>query len=197
MPTIHRQRSFYNWGFNCTCAMCAAPREVRDKSDERRERMADLYYAMDDESIAYDKLLTLTREFVQIMIEENLEPRGGEYFQGFMRFFYRFGDLRNALKYAQLSLDISQAYADPEGGFCGALRKDIAFLKKLIKEREERDEREKKAKAKEEAAAAEKEEGEEKKGKKAEGGEGGGSSEDDKQKAKEEAGEDKKEGSGQ
>jgi len=180
MPTIHRQRSFYNWGFNCTCAMCAAPREVRDKSDDRRERMADLYYAMDDESISYEKLLTLTREFVQLMIEENLEPRGGEYFQGFMRFFYRFGDLRNALKYAQLSLDISQAYADPEGGFCGALRKDIAFLKKLIKEREERDEREKKAKEEEE------------KKKKADGGEGGGSSEEEKQKVEEEADEEKK-----
>lgn len=132
MPSQHRAANLENWGFNCTCSLCTAPLEVRQASDRRREKLADLYFAMKEPTISHDQLLKLTDKFLELVYAEHLETRFGEYFQALIRFYYNFGDHKNALKYAELSLKYSEAFADPQGGFCVSLRQDIKFLKDLI-----------------------------------------------------------------
>ncbi|KAK3360470.1 hypothetical protein B0T25DRAFT_130631 [Lasiosphaeria hispida] len=128
MPTPHRLRSLSNWGFNCTCALCTSPPAARDASDTRRHRLVEVYYAMQEPGVSYEELVELTREFVQTVEVERLDTKIGEYYQAFMRIYYNAGDAESALKYARLGLKYSEAFADPEGGFCSGLRADLKFL---------------------------------------------------------------------
>jgi len=136
MPSKHRLRNLDNWGFNCTCSLCTASPEVREASDQRREKLADVYFAMKKSDITHQELIDMTGRFLELIYTERLETRFGEYFQILIMFYYNFRDLDNALKYAKLSLKYSEAFADPDGGFCESLREDIVFLEDLIKKRD-------------------------------------------------------------
>ncbi|KAK4443830.1 SET domain-protein 5 [Podospora aff. communis PSN243] len=132
MPSHHRRRNLFNWGFNCTCSLCTASPAVQHESDQRRERLADLYFAMKELSVTHKQLLEMTDQFLALIHAEHLETRFGEYFQAIIMFYYNRKDLGSALKYARLSLKYSEAFADPDGGFCQSLRDDIGYLEKLI-----------------------------------------------------------------
>ncbi|KAK3324992.1 hypothetical protein B0H66DRAFT_511281 [Apodospora peruviana] len=132
MPTTIRRKSLANWGFNCTCSLCSAPKEARDASDRRRERLVELYYAMREPDTEYDTLVELTREFVDIVQIERLFPKVGEYYQAFMKLYYDYGDVESAYRYARTALKFAETFADPEGGFCGGLRGDIRLLEDLL-----------------------------------------------------------------
>ncbi|KAK0638468.1 hypothetical protein B0T16DRAFT_336955 [Cercophora newfieldiana] len=129
MPTAYRQRSFSNWSFKCTCALCTAKPEVRDASDARREQLADLYAKMEDSGTSHRQLVALIKEFDEIVDKEGLAVKRGEYYQGFMMFHAARGDWEGALKYGQQSLKYTETFSDPTGGFAGGLRDDVRYLK--------------------------------------------------------------------
>lgn len=128
MPTVQRARTITNWGFNCTCDLCSAPPEAREASDERRERLVEVYYAMQDESTSYNTLVELTREFIKLAQVERLVAKVGEYYQAFMRIYYGVGDAETARKYGQAALQFAEIFSDPEGGFCAGIRRDLKQL---------------------------------------------------------------------
>lgn len=135
MPTIHRKRALSNWGFNCTCELCSAPSEARAASDHRRERLVEIYYAMQDESTDYNMLVELTHEFIKLAQVERLLARVGEYYQSFMRIYYSFGDYETARKYGRTSLMFAEIFSDPEGGFCAGVRRDLGQIDKERREK--------------------------------------------------------------
>lgn len=128
MPTTQRTRTISNWGFNCTCDLCSAPPSARDASDERRERLVEISYAMQDESTSYNDLVELTREFIKLAQTERLVAKVGEYYQTFMRVYYGAGDAETARKYGRASLKFAEIFSDPEGGFCAGIRRDLRQL---------------------------------------------------------------------
>ncbi|KAL1839098.1 hypothetical protein VTJ49DRAFT_1866 [Mycothermus thermophilus] len=134
MPTIHRKQALGNWGFNCTCDLCTAPPETREISDERRERLVEIYYAMQDETTNYDTLVELSRELVQLARDERLLARAPEYYQSLMRIFYSFGDQETAWKYGRMSLKLAEILSDPEGEFVSGIRRDLDGIDGFFRE---------------------------------------------------------------
>ncbi|KAK3905518.1 SET domain-protein 5 [Staphylotrichum tortipilum] len=135
ITTTQRTRKLSNWGFNCSCELCSAPPEAREASDQRRERMVEVYYAMQDESTSYNTLVELTREFIKLAQVERLLAKVGEYYQALMRIYYGFGDAETARKYGQASLKFAEIFSDPDGGFCAGIRRDLRQLNEELSER--------------------------------------------------------------
>lgn len=132
MSTAYRTRALRNWGFNCSCDLCAAPAEAREASDERRERLMEIYYAMQDESTTYDKLVEFTREFIELVQIERLLAKVSAYYQTFMRLYFNLGDAVSAQRYGKIALALAEIFGDPEGGFCSGLRRDLGLLEKYV-----------------------------------------------------------------
>ncbi|KAK0614604.1 hypothetical protein B0T14DRAFT_570525 [Immersiella caudata] len=133
MPSVYRQRNLANWSFKCTCNLCTASPSTLAASDARRHKLADLYTQMEASSTSLPQLKALIEEFEAIVDKEGLEVKRGEYYQGFMMFHHARGDWKGALKYAEASLQRTETFSDPDGGYAGGLRNDIQFLKDLIK----------------------------------------------------------------
>ncbi len=142
MPTSYRHQSLANWGFNCSCTLCSSPPAALEASDQRRERLVELHYAMEAPPESYDELVELTREFIELMRVERLETKVGEYYQMLMRIYFNFGDPDSAYRYGKLALIYSEMFADPEGGYCEGLRNDIRYLETVLKHREEKEKKE-------------------------------------------------------
>ncbi|KAK4195038.1 hypothetical protein QBC40DRAFT_259412 [Triangularia verruculosa] len=134
MPSSYRAKSLGNWHFNCSCALCTAPPEARDASDSRRERLMELFYAMQDSETQYDALIDWTREFIELAQVERLITKIGEYYQVFMKLYYDKGDPESAKKYGQAALYFAEIFSDPEGGFCTSLREDLQVVEKVLAE---------------------------------------------------------------
>ncbi|KAK0742576.1 hypothetical protein B0T21DRAFT_361710 [Apiosordaria backusii] len=134
MPSSYRAKSLGNWHFNCTCALCTAPVEARDASDSRRERIMELFYAMQDAETQYDALIDWTREFIELAQVERLITKIGEYYQVFMKLYYDKGDPESAQKYGEAALYFAEIFSDPEGGFCTSLREDLQVVEKVLAE---------------------------------------------------------------
>lgn len=132
MPTSRRIKALENWGFNCTCALCSAPREAREASDYRREHLVEIFYAIQDESTDYDHLVRLTREFIELARAEGLIAKVAEYYAVFMRVYYEAGDLVSAKKYGQAAVRLAEIFYDPEGGFCAGLRGDFSVVESAL-----------------------------------------------------------------
>ncbi|KAK1750171.1 SET domain-protein 5 [Echria macrotheca] len=134
LPTRHRLRSLENWGFNCSCTLCSSAPEVLEVSDRRRDRLAHVYRAIRQPTITYEDLVQLTGELLQLVHSERLEPRFSEYFHLAAGLLFQFRDYHRALELTELSLKYSETFSDPEGAFCAGLRKDITFLKELLRD---------------------------------------------------------------
>ena len=126
-----------NWGFNCTCSLCSMGLEEQHTSDDRRERIADIYDLMKQQQATgkLEDLRELAAEFEELVKLEQLEVRWGEYYQLFMAIFFRAGDLESAIKYGKLSLRNSETFADPDGVFCSNLRRDLKMLDQVRQQR--------------------------------------------------------------
>jgi hypothetical protein len=135
MPTAHRKKALANWGFNCTCNLCTSSPEHQAVSDQRRERLVEVYYAMQEETTTYDILVELSREFIQLAREERLLARIPEYYQSLMRIFYAFKDVETAHKYGTLSLRFGEIFSDPEGEFVSVVRRELDEVDRALRER--------------------------------------------------------------
>ncbi|KAH8881328.1 hypothetical protein GQ53DRAFT_735558 [Thozetella sp. PMI_491] len=130
MPTKYRTEALENWGFNCTCAKCTAAPDEKAKSDARLFELVRLNQMLSkrDADYEYAQVVELTRRFVDIVQEENLFAKVGEYYQTFMTLFYFYGDIESAIKYGRTALRYAEMFTDPEGGFCGGIRLDLELL---------------------------------------------------------------------
>lgn len=126
-----------NWGFNCTCSLCALEPEEQHASDERRERLADIYDLMNKQKTTgrLGSLRELAAEFEELVKLEQLEVRWGEYYQLFMVIFFHAGDVDAAIKYGNLSLWHSEVFGDPDGVFCNGVRRDLDILDQIKRQR--------------------------------------------------------------
>jgi hypothetical protein len=95
----------------------------------------EVYYAMQDESTSYNRLVELTGEFIKLAKAERLLAKIGEYYQVFMRIYYGVGDFEAAKKYGEASLRYAEIFADPEGSFCSGLRRDLKVVERELREK--------------------------------------------------------------
>lgn len=95
----------------------------------------EVYYAMQDESTSYNRLVELTGEFIELAKTERLLAKIGEYYQVIMRIYYGFGDLETARKYGRASLKFAEIFTDPEGQFCSGLRRDLKVVDRELREK--------------------------------------------------------------
>lgn len=91
--------------------------------------------SIEETQASYDKLVSYTREFVDLVQIERLFPKVGEFYQQFMRLYFAFGDVESAYKYARTALKFAEIFSDPEGGFCVGLRRDLEYLQGILAER--------------------------------------------------------------
>jgi hypothetical protein len=97
----------------------------------------EVYYAMQDESTSYNRLVELTGEFNNLARAERLLAKTGEYYQVFMRIYYDVGDLEAARKYGEASLRLAEIFTDPGGLFCSGLRRDLTIVERELREKAE------------------------------------------------------------
>ena len=97
----------------------------------------EVYYAMQDESTSYNRLVELTAEFNKLAKAERLLAKVGEYYQDFMRIYYNVGNLEAARKYGEASLRLAEIFTDPEGSFCSGLRRDLKIIERELREKAE------------------------------------------------------------
>ena len=89
------------WGFNCTCSLCTAEKEVRDASDARRLE----FRAVRDEVLQlaqkgdFRKAVEEAEKLFTIVEKEYLGPHMGDLYEIPARLYYQIGDLEKARQY--------------------------------------------------------------------------------------------------
>jgi hypothetical protein len=85
------------WGFRCTCALCSAPREERELSDRRRERILEIHQTLGQASgLSERRVDELVLEATRLIELEELHPQLVEYNQQFAKAYLMTGNLRRA-----------------------------------------------------------------------------------------------------
>ncbi|KAK4033273.1 SET domain-protein 5 [Parachaetomium inaequale] len=135
MPTAYRTRALSKWGFTCTRDLCSAASETRGASDQRRERLLEVYYTIQDESTSYNTLVELTHELIELVQVERLLGKLGGYYQALMQIYYGIGDPDTARKYGHASLKFANIFSDTDGGFCTGLKRDLERIDREVQKR--------------------------------------------------------------
>ncbi|KAK3937046.1 SET domain-containing protein 5 [Diplogelasinospora grovesii] len=107
-----RQEMLRAWGFECRCAMWAAPAEHVALSDSRRERLFEIHHTLsshaseeetDGERLIHARVDQLVSEALTLIAQEELHPQVVVYCALFARAYMAIGDLALARKYVALS----------------------------------------------------------------------------------------------
>lgn len=118
-----------NWGFDCSCSSCAAHPVFTAESDARMQAIDDISEALDD----WTSSSTATPEMAELLIslyeQERLQASLGIPYKHASEAYSSFGDRYNAIKYAQLSLELLHL----DRGFNDV---DIKFMLAMAKEPE-------------------------------------------------------------
>ena len=116
-----------NWGFDCTCSSCAAHPVFTAESDARIQAMDDISEALND----WTSSSTATPEMAELLIslyeQERLQASMGVAYKHASEAYSSFGDRYNAIKYAQLSLELlhlDRGFSDVDIKFMAAMAKE-------------------------------------------------------------------------
>ncbi|KAK4192385.1 hypothetical protein QBC35DRAFT_459557 [Podospora australis] len=107
-PSEERKKNLKQWGFECSCDLCtASPAEVQ-ASDNRRKKIEELrdYAIRAFQAGKPYQALRLTRQVINLLASEELFPMYSEQYENMARIFWVLNDMKNAEKYARMSLDI-------------------------------------------------------------------------------------------
>ncbi|KAI0376022.1 SET domain-containing protein [Hypomontagnella monticulosa] len=111
-----RQEALQKWGFNCTCSLCTASKSEIAASDYRRTKIKTLRQEVMDAVEAWDgrKAVRLTLEVLELMQEEELAPLYSSQYEIIARLYWKAGDIKTGIKYAQMSIDtlVDQGYLE-------------------------------------------------------------------------------------
>ncbi|KAK3305864.1 uncharacterized protein B0T15DRAFT_533659 [Chaetomium strumarium] len=103
------------WGFRCTCALCSAPREERELSDSRRERILEIHQTLGQASGLRDRRVDeLVLEATRLVELEELHPQLVEYYQQFAKAYLMTGNLRRAREFIAEADKMWQLYGGEE-----------------------------------------------------------------------------------
>ncbi|KAK4152218.1 SET domain-containing protein 5 [Chaetomidium leptoderma] len=121
-PSADRKQKLQRWGFTCRCSLCAASPAETAASDTRRreiERLRDHAVRAFQGGQPY-QALRLTRQVLGLLPAEGLlHTHGGEQYENMARVFFVLRDMRNAEKYANLSLGVLAEQGYIQGGVGG------------------------------------------------------------------------------
>lgn len=116
-----------NWGFDCTCSSCAAHPVFAAESDARIQAIDDIAEALND----WTSSSTATPEMAEMLLslyeQERLHASMGVAYKHASEVYSSFGDRYNAIKYAQLSLELlhlDRGFSDDDIKFMLAMAKD-------------------------------------------------------------------------
>ncbi|KAI1455486.1 SET domain-containing protein [Annulohypoxylon moriforme] len=108
-----------NWGFTCTCSLCAAGKRERAASDKHRQHLQHIYYSLNEGASGRSNITAaavgeLADEMESLVHEEGLEAQLLVYYGVVARAYMRVGELGVARKYVDLSEDLWMRYAGDE-----------------------------------------------------------------------------------
>ncbi|KAI2601831.1 SET domain-containing protein [Hypoxylon sp. NC1633] len=132
-----RREDLQNWNFVCTCPLCAASGAQRARSNERRERLQQIYFELHEGvsgkiDLAADAVDELTGEMESLVAEEKLETQLLVYYGLVARAYMRAGQLAGARRYVDLCEDLWIRYAGGEEDYLAGMRQ----LRHELSERE-------------------------------------------------------------
>ncbi|KAI2464400.1 SET domain-containing protein [Annulohypoxylon bovei var. microspora] len=135
-----RTDDLQNWGFTCTCSLCASSTHQRATSDQHRQQLQHIYHSLNEGAAGRSNLTAaaigdLADEMESLVREEGLEAQLLVYYGVVARAHMRVGGLGAARRYVDLCEDLWVRYAGGEEDY-------LAGLQQL---RHELEEREKKA----------------------------------------------------
>lgn len=125
-----RQSLIREWGFNCTCSLCASTHESA-ASDRRRGRIQDLLGELDRPEIrnhaAVEKRVS---EILDLCEKEAMAAQVGDFYTIVAEVYSSMGDMNSARKYGELALKELKHFA---GYDHDRTRSATMFLKGLDK----------------------------------------------------------------
>lgn len=106
MPTAERKmRTLTQWGFNCTCSLCAAPSWVHQASDDRIALIEQLETELNDLATNRSATPATAEMLISLHQQERLDGVVGDAYM-YAAFEYAYlGNKRAAQKFAALSLE--------------------------------------------------------------------------------------------
>ncbi|KAI0894337.1 SET domain-containing protein [Annulohypoxylon nitens] len=126
-----------NWGFTCTCSLCAATARERVISDKHRQQLQHIYYSLNEgasgrSNVTGAAINDLAEEMESLVSEEGLEAQLLVYYGVVARAYMRVGELGAARRYVDLSEDLWMRYAGEEQDYLAGMEQ----LRHELKERE-------------------------------------------------------------
>ena len=100
------------WGFECSCEVCAAPSKEVDASDERREALSRCFDRMIEGLSRGDirgGIKILEKALVDLE-KEGLTPLASEVYEGMATIYWLTGDKKKATELARLAVDYRADY---------------------------------------------------------------------------------------
>ncbi|KAI0172921.1 SET domain-containing protein [Hypoxylon sp. FL1284] len=139
LPYEDRKKSLENWGFACNCPLCSSSKSKRAASDERRERLLDIYHDLNDGASGKANLTDaaigdIVDEMESLINEENLEVRRLVYYGVVARAYMSVGDLVAAKKYVELCEDLWVRFAGDDQDYLAGMQQ----LRHELSEREKK-----------------------------------------------------------
>ncbi|KAK3989756.1 SET domain-containing protein 5 [Cladorrhinum sp. PSN332] len=103
-----RKKALKQWGFECTCDLCAADEAQVKASDARRRQIEELrgYAVLAFQAKKPYQALRLTRQVLNLLPAEEMFPFYSEQYENMARIYFVLGDMENAELYARKSLDV-------------------------------------------------------------------------------------------
>ncbi|KAI1212021.1 SET domain-containing protein [Annulohypoxylon truncatum] len=116
-----------NWGFTCTCSLCAASAQQRATSDKNRQQLQHIYYSLNEGASGRSNITAavvndLAEEMESLVREEGLEPQLLVYYGVVARAYMCVGDLGAARRYVDLSEELWMRYAGEEQDYLAGMQ---------------------------------------------------------------------------
>ncbi|KAI8960211.1 SET domain-containing protein [Daldinia sp. FL1419] len=134
-----RKEDLKNWGFTCTCSLCASSKKQRATSDKNRARLQDIYHELNDSATGKSNLTVsaiekLTEELESLVAKEKLEAQLIVHYGAVARAYMRTGELDVARRYVELCEDLWIRYAGEEDDYLAGMHQ----LRHELNEREKK-----------------------------------------------------------
>ncbi|KAI0886333.1 SET domain-containing protein [Annulohypoxylon maeteangense] len=116
-----------NWGFTCTCALCAASAHSRTTSDKHRQQLQHIYYTLNEgasgrSNITSGAISSLAGEMESLVRDEGLEAQLLVYYGVVARAYMRVGELDAARRYVEMSEELWMRYAGQEEDYLAGMQ---------------------------------------------------------------------------
>ncbi|OTB15221.1 hypothetical protein K445DRAFT_366945 [Daldinia sp. EC12] len=121
-----RKEELKNWGFSCTCSLCASSKKQSAASDKNRARLQDIYHELNDSASGKSNLTIstieqLTEELESLVATEKLEAQLLVHYSAVARAYMRIAELDSARRYVELCEDLWVQYAGEEDDYLAGM----------------------------------------------------------------------------